>query len=312
MRRFVLSLGLVVAALTGASCAATDDELRQELKAERDEELSIVSRQDLARLAPDSPERAAMTLWRAIQFRDAKGAVALLTPRPTRPQLPKVESFLMGQAGVGTTTSEPVRARTTQSGSRAVTLLEIVRRKKVGTLVKSSITGQLRFDLTRETSLWKVRWLEFIRRFTKGQLDLESPGLPATGQTPTFRLDSRDGPKRAALSWWAALRQGNAAAVTDGLTAAARRPLSPVATAAAVTGRLSRWARGTQGRVLYAEGSGSRVTVFMEVEGGHRIGRVVAKTGVLMLALPLVKSNGRWLVDDSAWLRYQVKAYRPR
>lgn len=85
MRRFVLSLGLAMAAPTGASCAATDDELRQELKAERDEELSIVSRQDLARLAPDSPQRAAMAFWRAMQFRDAKAAVALLTRRPRAP-----------------------------------------------------------------------------------------------------------------------------------------------------------------------------------------------------------------------------------
>jgi hypothetical protein len=108
MRRFVLSLGLTMAAPTGASCAASDDELRQELKAERDEELSLVSKQDLARLAPDSPQRAVMAFWRAIQLRHAKAARALLTRRRTRPQLPKAEPFLVGQAGVGTATSEPV------------------------------------------------------------------------------------------------------------------------------------------------------------------------------------------------------------
>lgn len=310
MRLFVLSLALFAAALTGAGCASTDDELRRALKAERDEELSLVSRQDLARFSPGSPERAVMTLWRAIQFRDAKAAVALLVPRPTGPQLPKVESFLAGQAARGAVTSKLVPKRTTRSGDRAVAHVEIVGRKKVGTRVTASVTGQLRFDLIREASGWKVRWLEFVRRFTKGQLDVEPPDPTAPGPTPSVRLDSRENPKQAALSWWSALRDGDPAAVTDGLTPAARSLLDVAATTGAVNGKLGRWARGTTAKVLYAEGSGARATVFMEVEGGHRIGDVVAKTGVLMLALPLLESNGRWRVDDSAWLRQQVKAYQ--
>jgi hypothetical protein len=311
VRRSVLLLAMALAGILPCiSCATTDTELKRELAAERNEELSIVSRGDLDAHPADSPQRTILTLWRAIQFRDAQGAIALFTPPPTKSQRSGVESFLVGSAAVTAATSTPRFVNVDRTRSRATVVVQSVERKKVGSGVTTSVEPPLRFALARRPSGWKIRWLRLVSRLTGGRIVLR-PGKPVTeSPAPSGKLDPRVAPGRTALAWWEALRKRDAGAVVGLLSRPARRRLERHATEVAVRGRLGRWASATEARVLYAEGSGDAVTVFMMIEGGDRIGHVLAKRGALMLALPVVKHDGRWLVDDSVWLRTQVELYR--
>ena len=65
-----------------------------------------------------------MELWRAVQFDDAKTAVSLMAPRPTRLQRPRTEDLVVTFGGVATDSIEPRIVDVIQTGSRARVVVE--------------------------------------------------------------------------------------------------------------------------------------------------------------------------------------------
>jgi hypothetical protein len=114
---------------------------------------------------------------------------------------------------------------------------------------------------------------------------------------------------RAALRWWDALGAGDAASVLGGLTPPARRSLDAEQTSSKIRGSLGNWAHDSAATVLYSERAGDEETVYMRIEAGDRGGPVFIKRGTVMLALPFVSRAAEWKVDNSAWLRLQVKLW---
>ena len=147
-----------------AGCASTDRELRHELTDERNEGLTIVSRADIAAQPPHSPGRAAMRLWRAVQFRDAKGAVALFAPPPTGDRLASVEEYIAGGGAVIAQERMPRIIEVDRIGRRAVMDVELERTRKLANHVTTETAGRLRLDFIRTESGWKLLWREAIRQ----------------------------------------------------------------------------------------------------------------------------------------------------
>jgi hypothetical protein len=114
----------------------------------------------------------------------------------------------------------------------------------------------------------------------------------------------------AAVQWYRAIGDRDAAAVIDGLSESARRPLDADRARRQIDGSLGRWAGQTVATVLYSERRSGTTTVFMRIDGGQRVGEALVKRETLMLALPVVFDDGRRLVHDSAWLRFQVDAHQ--
>jgi hypothetical protein len=157
LRRFG-GLILLVAALAGAGCASSDEDLRRELLAERLEHYSILTREEVYGQPAGSPGRTILVLWRAVQFRDAQRALALVSPPPRRDQVAEFEGFIVGAGASTAATTKPVVLEATQDGRRAEVLLEFQHRRKVGDRIKTSATGRLRVLLTRGREGWRVLW----------------------------------------------------------------------------------------------------------------------------------------------------------
>jgi hypothetical protein len=133
---------------------------------------------------------------------------------------------------------------------------------------------------------------------------------PEDAQTrPPPAAGAGTGAERAAVAWWNALRYQQADRLIGMLTPAARRGVDVAATRRVVVNRFGSWAGPTQATPLYWERTGHGIKVYMRIDGGNYVGRVLVKRGAIMLALPLVERDHRWLVDDSAWLREQVIEY---
>jgi hypothetical protein len=168
LRRLTTSKALVSVTLTAGAlltgCASTDRELRRELIDERNEGLTIVSRAHIAAQPPGSPGRTAMLLWRAVQFRDAKGAVALLTPEPTGHTLASVEEYIAGGGAVIAQERMPEIIDVHRNGRRAVMDVDLQRTRKLANHATTETSGRLRLDFIRTGSGWKLRWREAIRQ----------------------------------------------------------------------------------------------------------------------------------------------------
>lgn len=168
MPRLATSKALVSVTLTAGAlltgCASTDRELRRELTDERNEGLTIVSRADIAAQPPGSPGRTAMLLWRAVQFRDAKGAVSLLTPEPTGDALASVEEYIAGGGAVIAQERTPEIIDVQRNGRRAVMEVDLQRTRKLANHVTTETSGGLKLDFIRTESGWKLRWREAIRQ----------------------------------------------------------------------------------------------------------------------------------------------------
>jgi hypothetical protein len=119
-----LPVGAALAALLIPACGSTDEELRRSLATERGQVLPVVSRRDVESQPAGSPARAVIKLWRAVQFDDAKTAVSLLAPRPTRVERPRTEELVVTLGGVATDSVEPRIVAVRQTGRRARVLLE--------------------------------------------------------------------------------------------------------------------------------------------------------------------------------------------
>ena len=129
---------------------------------------------------------------------------------------------------------------------------------------------------------------------------------PSPEAPPRSQLESRESPERIARAWWQALRARDTDAVLGQLTPSARRLLDRKQVVRAIEGSLGRWTKPTEATVLYTERSARAATVYMRIDQGELVGRVLVKRGGFMLALPLVLRDDRWLIDNSAWLRSQA------
>jgi hypothetical protein len=145
-----LPVGAALAALLIAACGSTDDELRRNLAAERGQVLHVVSRRDIERQPAGSPGRAVMELWRAVQFDDAKTAVSLLAPRPTRAERPRTEELVVTLGGVATDSVEPRIVAVERTGRRARVLVE--RRKQPA----GRRMPPIEVELVRSDRRWRV------------------------------------------------------------------------------------------------------------------------------------------------------------
>lgn len=124
---------------------------------------------------------------------------------------------------------------------------------------------------------------------------------------PRAESEARRSAERAALAWWRALQARDHATVVRLLTPSARSQLDLPRTRSKIRGALGRWAENTAPTVLYTERGLDAATVFMRVDVGELVGRVMVKRRPMNLALPLVAREGRWAIDNSAWLRSQVR-----
>ncbi len=142
-------------------------------------------------------------------------------------------------------------------------------------------------------------------------------GLGAAGCTtedadPSAALQPTPGaashaPARAVADWFGAMGRGDAGAVSAGFTPTARTRIEARELRAAVSGDLGRYARAAGLEVLYQERAGDRINVFFTIETGELVGDTLIKSSsAQMVALPLVRGNGRWLIDNSAWLESEI------
>lgn len=129
---------------------------------------------------------------------------------------------------------------------------------------------------------------------------------PSAALQPTPGAASR-APARAVADWFAAMSRGDAGAVSAGFTRSAHARIEPRELRAAVSGDLGRYARAAGLEVLYQERAGDRINVFFTIETGELSGDTLIKSSsAQMVALPLVRGKGRWLIDNSAWLESEI------
>lgn len=157
MRRLAAAL-VAMLALAVPGCASNDKELHRALLAERMETLTIITRAELRAQPPGSPQRAVLSLWRAVQFRDAEGALARVSPKPGAKQLKSFENFIVDIGGNAASVTKPTIVRTTRNGRHATVVVEFVRNKKVGDQTRASVTGRLDAQLLRTRAGWLVLW----------------------------------------------------------------------------------------------------------------------------------------------------------
>lgn len=298
---FATCSGLLLGLVLATGCADTDEELREALRAERDRGVSIVTRHEIAAEPPGSPSRAVLELWRAVQYRDAQAGMARLVPLPPKNLRSAFGQFIVGSGADAFAVLKPRIADVERRGRTALVRIQILRTNRLGRFVERELAGTERLELTKTGGLWKLRW-----RPAGSQPDGAPPRPEAArseGRTPASVA------KQAALRWYRALGDGDAAAVIGGLSDSARRPLDPDLARRQIEGTLGRWAGQTVATALYSERRAGTTTVFMRIEIGQRVGKTLIYRATRMLALPIVFDDGRPLVDDSAWLRFQVDAH---
>jgi hypothetical protein len=144
------------------------------------------------------------------------------------------------------------------------------------------------------------------------------PGCGAEPRAIEHRVDvdpgrleaqSRRSPDHSVLAWWSALQARDSDAALGLLTPAARRLVDPAETRFVLSGDLGDWLGTTAPIVLYSERDRGSATVFLRIDVGEWIGSVHVSDSSTKLALPVVRRDGRWLIDNSAWLRVQTAAY---
>jgi hypothetical protein len=154
--RLKLILPAVLGLLLAGGCASTEADLRRELAAERDEGLNIVSREEVARWPPASPQRAIFRGWRALQFHDAATALSLIDPQPSPSTRPETEETIVGFAAAAVAT-KPRIVKVTRDGRRARALIELVGKQRHGDQTVQRVRSRLEVQLVRVASDWRVR-----------------------------------------------------------------------------------------------------------------------------------------------------------
>lgn len=144
------------------------------------------------------------------------------------------------------------------------------------------------------------------------------PGCGADPRPVEHRVDvepgrleaqARRSPEESVLAWWSALQARDSDAAIGLLTPAAIRLVDPAETRSVLGGAFGDWLESTDPTVLYTERDRAGATVFMRIDVGEWIGSVHISDSSTKLALPVVRRNGRWLIDNSAWLRVQTASY---
>jgi hypothetical protein len=154
-------------ALAASSCGSTDEDLRRAVLAEREEILNTLSREEVHAQPLQSPQRAVMSLWRALQFQDPKTAISLLTPQPSRSELPDFEAITL-QVGLSYTAKvKPKILDVRRSDKRARVRLELTRREREGTEPVRRVTGSLDVPLVQVGSGWRIEYEPIIERLAK-------------------------------------------------------------------------------------------------------------------------------------------------
>jgi hypothetical protein len=164
MKRLVALVAIL--ALAASGCASNDKKLHRALLAERVEALTIVTRAELHAQPAGSPQRAALALWRAVQFRDAEGALALVSPQPSKNQLPGFEDFIVDIGANAAGVTKPRIVSATQTGNHATVVVEFVRHKKVGDQIRTTVTGRLSAPLVHTKAGWLVLWRKAASQIT--------------------------------------------------------------------------------------------------------------------------------------------------
>jgi hypothetical protein len=118
-----------------------------------------------------------------------------------------------------------------------------------------------------------------------------------------LEAESRRSPERTVLAWWSTLQAREPDAAIGLLTPAARRPLDRAEFRSALRGGFGDWVEASAPRVLYTERQPGGATVYVRIDVGDWIGSVHVTEESTMLALPVVRRDGRWMIDNSAWLR---------
>jgi hypothetical protein len=156
MKRLAALVAILVLAAPG--CASNDKKLHRALLAERTESLTIITRAELEAQPAGSPSRAVLSLWRAVQFRDAEGALERVSPKPNTEQLESFEDFIVDVGANAAAVTKPTIVKTTQTGRHATVVVEFVRNKKVGDQIRTRVTGSLSAELVRTRAGWLVLW----------------------------------------------------------------------------------------------------------------------------------------------------------
>jgi hypothetical protein len=149
---------VAILALAAPGCASTDKKLHRALLAERVETMTIVTRAELDAQPAGSPQRTVLSLWRAVQFRDAEGALERVSPRPNPDQLKTFEDFIVDIGANAAGVTKPRIVRATQTGRDASVVVEFVRHKKVGDQIRTAVTGTLNVQLVHTRDGWLVLW----------------------------------------------------------------------------------------------------------------------------------------------------------
>jgi hypothetical protein len=156
MKRLALLVGIL--AVVAPGCASNDKELHRALLAERVETMTIITRAELQAQPAGSPSRAVLSLWRAVQFRDAKGALERVSPKPGRDSLKTFEDFIVDVGANAAGVTKPTIVRATETGNHATVVVEFVRHKKVGDQIRTTVTGTLNVELLHTRRGWLVLW----------------------------------------------------------------------------------------------------------------------------------------------------------
>ena len=151
---------VAILALLAPGCASTDKKLHRAIRAERMETMTIITRAELGAQPAGSPQRAVLSLWHAVQFRDAETALELVSPQPNTEQLRSFEDFIVDVGANAADVTKPTIVSATQNGTHATVVVEFVRHRKVGDQIRTKVTGRLNAQLVHTKAGWLVLWRE--------------------------------------------------------------------------------------------------------------------------------------------------------
>jgi hypothetical protein len=147
----------LVSALLAVGCGDTDRDLAGTLAAKRDRALQTLSPEDVAQQPAGSPQRAIVELWRSLQYRDPRAALALVAPRPPRRLRLAVEDFIAASGAQATANARPKILSTRRSGNRAIVWLEVIRNEALGAQGLRRVRHRALAELVKSRSGWRVR-----------------------------------------------------------------------------------------------------------------------------------------------------------
>lgn len=160
--RGLATLALVALLLGAAGCASSDEDLRADMRAQRNQALYPLSPADLARHPSGSPQRTLLEAWRALQFRDVTTTISLLTPKPPRRTVRIVEDYLLGPGAELTATAQPLIRGARVRGDRAEVTVQVERRVEESNRVVSRLGPAIELSLERRAGEWMLPYRKLV------------------------------------------------------------------------------------------------------------------------------------------------------